>query len=183
MMIMKNILVILWIFLLFGNMAHATTSNDIFNIYYQWNPNRQDIYIVPPGKDLVINFIYADSVTSAELFFRDNGLEIRWAWFVDNKNTVNLVVKDLLQLKDSSSTNNFVITWILVDEGEDISALLKWDDPGMNKKVFDEATLLEIYEYEALSMIFILLYTFYMRVIGAKRKKRPFGFLFKKYWL
>ena len=47
------------------------------------------------------------------------------------------------------------------------------NDPGINKEVFDEATLIEIYKYEALIMVFILLYTFFMRVIGARPKKVP----------
>ena len=51
------------------------------------------------------------------------------------------------------------------------------NDPWINKEVFDEATLIEIYKYEALIMVFILLYTFFMRVIGARVKKVP------KMWL
>lgn len=47
------------------------------------------------------------------------------------------------------------------------------NDPWINKEVFDEATLIEIYKYEALMMVFILLYTFFMRVIGARVKKVP----------
>ena len=47
------------------------------------------------------------------------------------------------------------------------------NDPGINKEVFDEATLIEIYKHEALMMVFILLYTFFMRVIWAKAKGVP----------
>lgn len=45
------------------------------------------------------------------------------------------------------------------------------DDEGINKEIFDIETITEIYQYEALIMVFILSYTFFMRVIGARRKK------------
>lgn len=179
---MKKILLFAFILLFSYNNTNAMTSKELFNIYYQWNFNWQDIYIVPPGKDLIINFIYTDATNWNwwwELFFKDNWFDIAGARFIDNKNNVFLVIKDLLQLKDSSSANNYVITGILVDEWEDISWIIKWNDPGINKKVFDKDTIKEIYEYEAISMIFILIFTFYFRIIWIKRKSKPFRFLFK----
>jgi len=44
-------------------------------------------------------------------------------------------------------------------------------DPGINKSVFDDITLIEIFKYEALIMLFILLYTFLMRIFGAPKYK------------
>lgn len=179
----KRILAFIFVFSLLLNNTYALESQDLFNIYYQWNVNRQDIYIVPPWKDLIINFLYCDTTTNAQLFLRDNGFDIAWAWFVDNKNEVKLLVKDLLQLKDSSSANNYVITWFLVNEGDDITGLITWNDPWINKQIFDEATILEIYQYEGIIMIAILFYTFFMRILWVKRKRKPFWYLFKKYWL
>jgi len=50
-------------------------------------------------------------------------------------------------------------------------------DPWINKEVFDEATLIEIYKYEAVIMVFIIFYTFLMRVIWKRPKKtKPFDF-------
>jgi len=49
-------------------------------------------------------------------------------------------------------------------------------DPGINKPVFDNATIIEIYKYEALMMIFILMYTFIMRIMW-RAKREPFMWL------
>lgn len=48
------------------------------------------------------------------------------------------------------------------------------NDVGINKKIFDTATITEIYEYEALIMVFILLFTFWNRVIWKKPKGKTF---------
>jgi len=51
------------------------------------------------------------------------------------------------------------------------------DDPGINKSVFDEVTLIEIFKYEAFVMFFIVFYTFLMRIIGKRAKQqKPFDF-------
>ena len=44
--------------------------------------------------------------------------------------------------------------------------------PWINKEVFDLVTIKEIFQYEALIMLFILLYTFFNRVIGKKQKRQ-----------
>jgi len=46
------------------------------------------------------------------------------------------------------------------------------NDPWINKSVFDDATIIEIYKYEALMMIFILLYRFFQRVTWIRRKTK-----------
>lgn len=43
---------------------------------------------------------------------------------------------------------------------------------GINKSVFDEDTLIEIYQYEALIMIFIMLFKFFNRVLWIKAKRK-----------
>ena len=45
------------------------------------------------------------------------------------------------------------------------------DDPWINKVVFDEATINEIYEYEAILMVFLLLFRFFYRIIWFKKRK------------
>lgn len=47
-------------------------------------------------------------------------------------------------------------------------------DPGINKEIFDIYTLEEIFKYEALTMVFILLWTFFNRIIGRKPKSKVY---------
>lgn len=49
-------------------------------------------------------------------------------------------------------------------------------DQGINKKIFDLETIKEIFEYEALIMVFILMWVFFMRTIWARPKGRVFNF-------
>ena len=50
------------------------------------------------------------------------------------------------------------------------------NDPWINKPIFNIETLKEIFEYEALIMLFILFYTFFQRIIWKKRKPKNFIF-------
>lgn len=50
------------------------------------------------------------------------------------------------------------------------------NDPWINKEIFDNITIKEIYEYEALIMVFILLSTFFNRIIWRKQKSKAFNF-------
>jgi hypothetical protein len=173
---MKKTILTLFIFIFWIGNTFAYNSDDLKTIYYTWSPTRQDIYIIPEGKDFLVQYMYTDSLNNANFGIKDNWQNIIfWAFQTETYN-VNFVIKDLLQLVDSSDANHFTITWILVDEGEDISSIVSWNSSWINKKIFDESTILEIYEYEALIMVFILLYTFFMRVTGARQKKKVLSF-------
>lgn len=173
---MKKIILTLFILILSINNIYAYTSNELITIYYNGTTTRQDVYSIPEGKDFIIQYMYSDTLTSANFGIRDNGNDVTYWAFENEIYNINFVIKDLLQLIDSATINHFTITGILVDEGEDISSIINWEDSGINKKIFDKATLFEIYEYEALIMLFILFYTFFMRVIGAKQKKKVISF-------
>jgi len=170
-MILKKYIIVLLVFLISFWKSFAYTTDDYFNIYYQWNAEFQDIYTVPEWKDLIITFLYADDVTNSELFFRDNWIDIAGGQFVDNKNVINLVVKDLLQLKDGASTNNYVITGVLVNEGQDINAIIDKREDGINKPIFTEYLLLEIYMIEGVIMLFLLLFKFIKRLLGQRKTR------------
>lgn len=48
------------------------------------------------------------------------------------------------------------------------------NDPWINKSIFDEDTINEIYQYEALIMIFIILFHFFGRLLWQKTKSKSF---------
>jgi hypothetical protein len=161
---MKKIIIITFLLIkLFSFQVLAYDSSDWFNIYYQWNVNWADIYTVPEWKDLLINFLYADDVTNSELFFRDNWVDIAWWQFVENKNSVFLVITDLLQLKDGNTNNNYVITWILVNEWDDISNIITWQPE--DQTYFTQEQIATLYQFEVVAVWIMWLYIFYIRVL------------------
>jgi hypothetical protein len=50
------------------------------------------------------------------------------------------------------------------------------ESEGINKPIFDNETIIEIYKIEAVAMVFILLYTFFMRLIWRNPKRKQFWF-------
>lgn len=74
------------------------------------------------------------------------------------------VIIDYTIIEEQIDTN----TWsIIVNNISEV-------DPWINKEIFDIYTLEEIFKYEALMMIFILLWTFFNRVIGRSSKRKHF---------
>lgn len=63
----------------------------------------------------------------------------------------------------------------IVDGGVAGGVNVNINSEGINKKVFDEVTIVEIYKYEALMMFFIVFYTFLSRIIWRRQKaEKPF---------
>jgi len=147
-------------------LTYAYTTDDWFNIYYQGDVDWADIYDVPPGKDLIINFLYADSTVVWELYFRDDWIDIAWWNFVENKNYVFLVFKDKLQLRDWSSQNNYTITGLLVDEDFDISNIINWMPE--KKQHFTKDQIATILQFEVSLCYLWGVFVFYSRLTKYK---------------
>lgn len=143
----------------------AYTTDDFFNIYYQWNNSRQTIYNVPEWKDLIINFLYTDDITNSTIFIRDNWSDVLGWQFTENKNDVFFVIKDNFEIIDWISTNNYVFTWLLINEWEDINHIINKTEYGINKPIFNEEFIKEIYLYEGVIMLFLLLFKFFARLL------------------
>jgi hypothetical protein len=75
---MKKTILILFILLLSINNIYAYTSDELVTIYYQGTTSREDVYIIPEGKDLIIQYLYSDSLTSANFGVRDNGSDVTY---------------------------------------------------------------------------------------------------------
>lgn len=167
-------IILCMLLLISSNSIYAYTSSDLFNIYYQGDNTWQNIYNVPEGKDLLIRYLYTDNTMSANLFIADwSSSNIVWGWaFNNNEYNVDIIIHDSLYVIDSASTNNYTITWLLVDEGQDIKNIIDKNNNWINKPVFTQEVLDEIYQYQAVLMILITIITFIFRITGKKQKKK-----------
>lgn len=171
-MIWKKLILGILIFSISIWQIFAFTTDEHLTIYYQGTADFVDVYSVPTGYDFIIDFIYTDDLTNSELYIQDNGSFVAGWQFTDYKNDTFFVIKDLLQIKNTNSTHDYILNWILVKEGENIKAIHDKNEYWVNKPVFDEETIQEIYLYEGIVMLFIVMFTFFARLFGFKGKKR-----------
>lgn len=169
---MKNKFLIL-LFLIIPFNAFSYNSDDIININYIWTATKEDILIIPEWKDLIINYLYSNTSTGQLIIFDNNILKSNINFF-QNEYKINIIIKDLLQLQDLNANNNFFINWLLVNEGENIKNIIEEQEYWINKPVFNEDIIKEIYLYEVVIMVFIINFMFFMRLLWIVRKKQAF---------
>lgn len=146
-------------------------------IYARW-----DFSIVEEYVDLSIwpDLFYIDTEEDSDVFkllYTDEIINYAWnilnitsTWSADVNSKIWTLsnVYEIKIILDYTVEEDEVLsgTWYIININ---------DDPWINKKVFDLETIEEIYKYEAVIMVFIVFYTFMMRIIGRRQKRnKPF---------
>ena len=171
---MKKYFIALLIFITTFWRSFAFTSDDVVVIHAEDINTRTSFFVVPEGKDLLIHEIYVNDINE-DIFIRNSNEVDDLIHFLgrDEFIDINVIVKDDLQLyMDPWTSVHAVIQAVLIDEGQDIKAIVDHEEYGINKPIFDEYTIQEIYLYEGILMLFIVIFTFFGRLLGYKRKKK-----------
>lgn len=172
---MKKIILIFLLYFCFIFNTNAINSESIKSFYITNYTTWSNIYNIPEGKDLLITKILSFNSGSIDnLQIRNNWGEtlIYINWLINEYNDLNILIGDTLEIIQSNSIDNYTIVWLLINEWEDIESIINWNESWINKKIFNKETILEIYLYEGIIMVFIVFYTFIMRILGVKRKKK-----------
>lgn len=185
---MKKTLLITFLIvsMLFKTGAYAINTDEYVNIYVSVEALTSETFEIPVGYDLFVEnatIINEEDVVPPTILVYLNvydDITLNYSGvFLEGETfgEYNLLFKDSLIIENVGDKDAGVLyVWYLIEEGRSIDEILNKSDSWINKSIFDEATLLEIYEYEGIIMIFILLYTFFMRVIGARRKRKVISF-------
>lgn len=109
-----------------------------------------------------ISHILEDNTTNkvSVLYYPDN---LTWWDYDDNMYRFTIITCDTIEAIAPTWESTIIINNIN-------------EDKGINKEIFDEVTLIEIYQYEALIMVFILMWIFFNRIIWKKPKRENFNF-------
>jgi hypothetical protein len=129
-----------------------------------WDDEATAIEYCTLKSETFVNYILeTDSVfQNSALYFPPNST---WWDYNINIRQFSLITCDDWQTEPENNSGSWTVIVNNINEYE-----------GINKKIFDDDTIIEIYKYEALMMVFILLYTFFMRTIWRKTKSKPFNF-------
>ena len=177
-MILKKLFVILLLLVITAWKSLAYTSDELIVLHVVDPVTRTSVYIVPEWKDLLIHDIYINDIN--ENIYIRNSTEttdlLHLLLRTDNPD-INLIVKDDLQILADPWTNvHITIRATLVTEWQDIRYITDHLEDGINKPIFDDYSIQEIFLYEWIIMLFIVLFTFFARLLWYK-KKRPNKYL------
>jgi len=165
--ILKTFLVWVLIYIL-TPFSSAYKSEDMISINFEHTANWSNVYNVPAGKDLIINKFYANDLNS-ELYIRDNWWDILAYWeFNTDIYQVNIVIKDILEVKTWRFDDNFNIFWYLVNEDESIENYIEWNSNAWNKHIFNKTDIEFIYRWEFVIFFIFTAIKFFSIIVGRK---------------
>ena len=201
---MKKIILIVLLFLYYSNTYAIDTTITLWSNQTAWTDS--EILDVAPHEFESINvWIYARGDFSAnnefvtlniwsQIYNIDTNQDsdqfsllysneiIANSWSILN---ISTIAENQINFAPWSMLNYYevqiVISYTLItDTSNDTwsgSVIVNINNEWINKEVFDLVTIEEIYKYEALIMVFIVFYTFLMRVIWRRPKQtKPFDF-------
>lgn len=166
---MKNILKVISFFLLvfiWTPFSSAYKAEDYKSFYLDaQNNNWETLLVIPDGKDFIMNYIYADTVGSNYLNFRDDTTE-KGLWDIkDHKNEIFLAFQDTVEVRNNWNQNKYTITGFFVSEDEDIQGYIEGNNTAWNKHIFDKADIDFIYFREFIIMFFLVMFKFFSIII------------------
>ena len=172
-MILKKLFIITLFLLCVIPGVNAYTSNEAITLFIESPDVWTSLYTVPDGKDLVINRIYINS-TNEVISLRNSNWATLYSrtWKEEYTGGFIVIYDDLQVLSDPAINSKINLFWYLVNEEDDVEGFIEWNSNAWSKNIFTKDFIKELYLYESIIMLFIILFTFFLRLLWYKRKKK-----------
>jgi len=173
-MILKKLFIILLLSIITIWNTFAINSNDYFydfDTVQSWQTYTETATV---WQDIYIDGIHIFSDISIDVMVYD-WLHLIYDGTVNNDEVIleNIIIKDdLIFINDDNKDLTFHFSGFHFAEWQDISNIINNKEDGVNKPIFDEYTIQEIYLYEWILMLFIVIFTFFARLLWYKKKKK-----------